>query len=131
MDIFDVIFNPETVAVVGASNSLGKWGADIFSRLKVAPLVRSAYPVNNKSEEIQGVKAYTSVRDIPEEIDFVVIAIPYEGVPGIIDDCVDKGVKAILIITAGLGETGPEGAELQRQVAEKAERAGIRLKIDK
>jgi len=123
----DLIFNPETVAVVGASNALGKWGAGIFSRLRVAPNVKSLYPVNKTSDEVQGVKAYPTVRDLPETVQFVVIAIPYEGVPGVIDDCVDRGVKTILIITAGLGETGPEGAELERQVAEKASRAGIRL----
>jgi len=127
MDHFDVIFNPETVAVVGASNALDKWGAGIFSRLLIAPEVKSIYPVNNKSVEVQGVKAYPTVRDLPERVDFVVIAIPYEGVLQVIKDCAEKGIKAALIITAGLGETGPEGAELERQVAAVASQAGIRL----
>ena len=127
MDHFEAIFNPETAAVVGASNALGKWGAGIFSRLLVATHLKKVYPVNQKSNQVQGVQAYASVRDIPGDIDFVVIAIPYEGVPAVIDDCVDKSVKTILIITAGLGETGPEGAALERQVADKACKAGIRL----
>jgi len=127
MDYFKAIFDPETVAVVGASNALGKWGAGIFSRLLVAPNVKKAYPVNTTSDIVQGIKAYRSVKDIPENVDLVVIAIPYEGVLDVIEDCVDKGVKAILIITAGLGETGPEGAALEKQVAEKAAGAGIRL----
>jgi acetyltransferase len=127
MSYFDAIFDPETVAVVGASNALGKWGAGIFSRLLVAPNVKNVYPINKTSDKVQGVDAYPSIKDAPGEIDFVVIAIPYEGVPGVIDDCVDKGVRTILIITAGLGETGPEGAALERQVADKAAKAGIRL----
>lgn len=124
---FDAIFDPDTVAVVGASNALDKWGAGIFSRLLVAPNVKNVYPINKTSDEVQGVQAYASIKDAPGEIDFVVIAIPYEGVPEVIDDCVDKGVRTILIITAGLGETGPEGAALERQVADKAAEAGIRL----
>lgn len=127
MSYFDAIFDPENVAVVGASNALGKWGAGIFSRLLVAPNVKNLYPINKTSDEVQGVKAYKSIKDTPGSIDFVVIAIPYEGVPGVIDDCVDKGVRTILIITAGLGETGAAGAALERQVAEKASKAGIRL----
>ena len=75
MEHFDVIFNPETVAVVGASNALDKWGAGIFSRLLIAPEVKSVYPVNNKSAEVQGVQAYPTVRDLPERVGFVVIAI--------------------------------------------------------
>lgn len=124
---FDAIFDPESVAVVGASNDLGKWGAGIFSRLLMAPNVKRLFPINKTSEKVQGEKAFTSIRDVPGEVDFVVIAIPYEGVPDVIDDCVNKGVRTILIITAGLGETGPEGAALERQVAEKAAAAGIRL----
>ncbi len=127
MSYFDAIFDPETVAVVGASNNLGKWGAGIFSRLLVARNVKNVYPINKTADTVQGIEAYTSIKDAPGQIDFVVIAIPYEGVPGVIDDCVDKGVTAILIITAGLGETGPEGAALERQVADKAAEAGIRL----
>lgn len=127
MSYFDAIFDPENVAVVGASNALGKWGAGIFSRLLVAPNVKNVYPINKTSDKVQGIQAYKSIKDTPGEIDFVVIAIPYEGVPGVIDDCVDKGVRTILIITAGLGETGPQGAALERQVADKAAEAGIRL----
>ena len=127
MSYFDAIFDPKNVAVVGASNTLWKWGAGIFSRLLTAPNVENVYPINKTSDEVQGVKAYKSIKDAPGMIDFVVIAIPYVGVPEVIDDCVHKGVRTILIITAGLGETGAKGAALEREVAEKAAKAGIRL----
>ena len=65
MNHFDSIFDPETVAVVGASNALYKWGAGIFSRVLQAPSVKRLYPVNNKTAEVQGVKAYPTVRDLP------------------------------------------------------------------
>ncbi len=127
MNHFELIFNPETVAVVGASNALDKWGAGIFSRVLTAPTVKKVYPVNKNATEVQGVRAYPTVRDLPETVDFVVIAIPYPDVPEVIRDCVAKGVRAALIITAGLGETGSEGAEMEREIIGTASKGGLRL----
>jgi len=127
MDHFELIFNPESVAVVGASNDLDKWGAGILERVLAAPTVKRVYPVNNKVTEVQGVKAYPSVRDLPEAVDFVAIVIPFPGVPDIVRDCVAKGVKTALIITAGLGETGGHGAELQQEIIDVASEGGLRL----
>jgi len=127
MNHFELIFNPKTVAVVGASNALDKWGAGIFSRVLNAPSVERVYPVNKHATEVQGVKAYPTVGELPETVDFVVIAVPFPGVPEVIRDCVEKGIKAALIITAGLGETGPEGAAMEREVASTASKGGLRL----
>lgn len=127
MEHFKRIFYPETMAVVGASNAIDKWGAGIFSRVLEAPELKRVYPVNRKSLEVQGVKAYPTVRDLPETVDFVVIAIPFPDVPDVIRDCVAKGVKAGLIITAGLGETGPEGLQMEREVVSIAREGGLRL----
>ncbi len=127
LEQIDLLFNPETVAVVGASDALEKWGAGIFSRVLASPSVKRAYPVNNRADEVQGVKAYPSVRDLPEPVDFVAIVVPYPGVPDVVRDCAARGVKTGLIITAGLGEAGPEGARLERQIVETARQAGIRL----
>ena len=127
MGLFDAIFNPETVAVVGASNALEKWGAGIFTRVLSSPTITRLYPINKTSAEVQGVKAYRSVRDLPEPVDFVAIVIPYPDVPEVIRDCVARGVKVALIITAGLGETGEEGARLEREILEIARRGGMRL----
>jgi len=127
MNHFEAIFNPESVAVVGASNALDKWGAGIFARVLTAPTIKKLYPVNRKASEVQGVKAYPTIRDLPEPVDFVAIVIPYPGVPEVIKDCVAVGVKVGLIITAGLGETGKEGAEMEREIVKMAREAGLRL----
>ncbi len=127
MNPFETIFNPESVAVVGASNALDKWGAGIFARVLTAPTIKRLYPVNKTAAEVQGVKAYPTIRDLPEPVDFVAIVIPYPGVPEVIRDCVAVGVKVGLIITAGLGETGEEGAEMEREIVKTAREAGLRL----
>ena len=127
MDYLEAIFNPETVAVVGASNALYKWGAGIFSGVLQAPSVKRLYPVNNNAAEVQGVKAYPTVRDLPETVDFVAIVVPFSGVPEIVRDCVAGGVKAALIITAGLGETGEEGVRMERDIVGTASQGGLRL----
>ncbi|MDP2919146.1 MAG: CoA-binding protein [Dehalococcoidia bacterium] len=127
MDPIEVIFNPESVAVVGASNDLTKWGAGIFARVLNSPSVKRLYPVNIHQPVVQGVKAYPSLRDLPEPVDFVAIVIPYPDVPKVIDDCVALGVKTALIITAGLGETGEEGVRLEREIVSKAQQGGMRM----
>ncbi len=127
MNHMEALFNPETVAVVGASDALDKWGAGVFTRLLEAPTLERLYPVNNRVSEVQGVKAYPTVRDLPEAVDFVAIVIPYPDVPSVVRDCVAKGVKAALIITAGLGETGAEGARLEQEIVSIAREGGLRL----
>ena len=127
MNHMELLFNPESVAVVGASNALEKWGAGIFNRVLHAPSIKRLYPINNKASEVQGVKAYASIRDLPETVDFVAIVIPYPDVPEVVRDCVAMGIKAGLIITAGLGETGPEGAAMEQEILRTAQEGGMRL----
>jgi len=127
IDRIGLIFDPETVAVVGASNALEKWGAGIFSRVLKAPYVKNAYPINRTSPEVQGVKAYPSIMDLPETVDFVAIVIPYPDVPGVVRECVARGIKAGLIITAGLGETGEDGKKLEQEIVQTALKGGMRL----
>jgi len=123
----DLIYNPESVAVVGASNDLSKWGAGIFARVLNSPTVKRAYPINNRVDEVQGTKAYPSIKDLPEIPDFIAIVVPYPGVPDVVRDCVAMGIKAGLIITAGLGEAGPEGVALEREILTTASEGGMRL----
>ncbi len=127
MNHFDLIFNPKSVAVVGASNAFEKWGAAVFTRVLRATSMKRVYAVNNHATEVQGVKAYPTVRDLPETVDFVAIVVPFPGVPQVMQDCVDMGVKAALIITAGLGETGGKGAEIEREIVRIAKRGGMRF----
>ena len=121
------LFNPKSVAVVGASNSPGKWGFNIINRVVETKGDRKIYPINNKSPEVAGLKAYPSVRDVPEPVEFVVIAVPYDTVPKVMDDCIANGCKAGLVITAGLGEAGEEGVKLEREILETARRGGLRF----
>jgi acetyltransferase len=85
------------------------------------------YPINPQGGQILGLKAYTSVREVPEDIDLAVVAIPAKLIPPIMDECGEKHVKSMIIISAGFKETGKEGAELERQVADLAKKNGIRI----
>ncbi len=127
MNHFEALFSPETVAVVGASNSLEKWGGGVFHSVLRTPALKRVYAVNKNTKEVQGVKTYPTVRDLPEPVDFVAIVIPFNDVLQVVQDCVARGVKAALIITAGLGETGPEGTRLQEEIVSTARKGGLRL----
>jgi acyl-CoA synthetase (NDP forming) len=123
----EYLFNPSSVAVVGASNVPGKWGFNIINRVMETKDNRKIYAINNKTPEVRGLKAYSRVIDVPDAVDFVVIAVPFTGVPQVMEDCVAKGVKAGLIITAGLGEAGEEGVKLEREIVAIARRGGLRF----
>ncbi len=122
----EYLFNPKSVAVVGASDMPMKWGFGIIHAVLDRKGNREVYAINNKREEVAGLKAYKSVRDVPGPVDFAVIAIPPADVPAVMEDCVAKGVKAALVITAGLGET-EEGKKLEQEILQIARRGGIRF----
>ena len=90
----DAFFKPESVAVIGASREPRKFGHVIFKNFVESEFKGKTYPVNPKAETILGFKAYPSLKEIPSELDLAVIAVPAQAVPGIIDECVSKGVKA-------------------------------------
>jgi acyl-CoA synthetase (NDP forming) len=121
------LFNPRSVAVIGASNTFGKWGFNIMGRVLQNRGDREVYPINRKDPEVMGLKAYKNLLDVPGPVDFVVITVPYEDVPAAMQDCVQKGVKAAVVITGGLAESGEEGARVEREVVEIARRGGIRF----
>ena len=125
------LFAPKSVAVFGASDRPDSVGQIVFQNMLQGGFQGKLYPINSKHPEVQGQRAYATIADIDAEIgdlvELVVIATPPQTVPGIIEDCGIHGVKAAVIITAGFGETGPEGAALERQVLENARRYNIRL----
>jgi len=123
----DAIFGPESVAVVGASDRPGSVGRTIMWNLISNPFGGTVYPVNARRQNVLGIKAYPSVSEVPERVDLAVIAAPAPTVPNIIRECVDAGVGGAIIISAGFRETGPKGAELERQVLEEARRGRIRI----
>ena len=123
----DAIFKPQSIAVIGASNTPGKWGYQMVTRPLFTGFRGTIYPVNNSEKVVMGLVSYPSVLDIPQPVDLAVVVVPAPVVPRVIAECVQKGVKGAVIITAGFAETGPEGRALQEQVVAIARKGGIRL----
>jgi acyl-CoA synthetase (NDP forming) len=123
----DNLFNPKSVAVIGASNTFGKWGYNVLNRALSHKQGREIYAINNKEPEVIEMKAYKSVVEVPGPVDFAVITVPFQDVPAAMEDCVRKGVRSAVVISGGLSETGEEGARVERQIVEIARRGGIRF----
>jgi acetyltransferase len=123
----DAIFRPETVAVIGATDRPGSVGRTIMWNLVSNPFGGTVFPVNERRQNVLGIKAYPSISEVPARVDLAVIAAPAPTVPQIISECVEAGVEGAIIVSAGFRETGPEGAELERQVLEEARRGRMRI----
>ncbi|MBR6162532.1 acetate--CoA ligase family protein [bacterium] len=125
-EILDKIMKPKSIAVVGASTKEHTIGSDIMKRLQEYKFTGKIYPVNPKGGIIEGLQAYTSVNEIPGEVDLAIIVVNAKFVLQTIDQCHEKGIKGLCIITAGFKETGAEGAELEKQLAQKVKDYGMR-----
>lgn len=125
--MLDAFFKPESVAVIGASRDPEKLGYAVLLNLKEAGFPGRIYPINPKADEILDLQAYPSVLDVPDPIDLAVIVIPYRFVPSVLEQCGEKGVKAVVVITAGFREAGREGLEREMELVEIAERCDLRL----
>ena len=117
--ILDKIMKPKSIAVSGASTKEHTIGSDIMKRLQEYKFNGKIYPVNPKGGIIEGLQAYTSVLEIPETIDLAIVVVNAKFVLSTIDQCHEKGIKGVCIITAVFKETGKEGAELGTQLVEK------------
>ncbi len=122
----DKIMRPKAIAVIGASTKDHTIGSDIMKRLKEYNFTGDIYPVNPKGGEIQGFKAYTSVKEIPGNVDLAIIVIAQKFVLNAIDECHEKGIKGICIISAGFKEAGEEGAQAERELVAKLKEYGMR-----
>ena len=120
------MFNPKSVAVVGASAKKGGVGNDVLLNL-IKDYKGAIYPVNPKGGEIEGLQAYTSLSEIPADVDLVLVLVNAKFVPSVVDQAIEKKVKAIVIISAGFKEIGPEGAAIEKEMARKAKEANIPL----
>ncbi len=127
--MIDQFFNPQSVAVIGASRDPEKLGYAVVRNLIESGFARErpVYPVNPKADEILGLKAYPSVRDIPDPVDLAVIVIPYRFVSQALRECGEKGVPAVVIITAGFREAGHEGLLREREIVEIARQYKMRV----
>src|SRR5450432_1525599 len=123
----DVFFSPKTVAVIGATEKPGTVGRTVLWNLVTSPFGGTVYPVNPNRPSVLGVKAYSSISDIPEPVELAVVVTPPASIPGIIKECGENGVQGAIVISAGFKEIGPEGAALERQLLAEARAAGIRV----
>jgi len=127
-EVLDAIFNPKSVAVIGASDNPGKLGSHVMRSLTEGKYPGRIYPVNPGKREILGIKTYPSLLHIPDEVDLSVIVLPAEQVPKTILECNEKGVKGIILITAGFKEIEDrKGESLQKEITELANRFGIKI----
>ena len=126
MQNLDKIMKPKSIAVVGASTKEHTIGSDIMKRLQEYKFNGNIYPVNPKGGIIEGLQAYTSVLEIPGEVDLAIIVVNAKFVLSTIDQCHEKGIKGLCIITAGFKETGAEGAEAEKQLLAKVREYGMR-----
>jgi len=127
-ELLDTAFNAESIAVVGASNSPAASGYYYMRYFLEYGYPGRIYPVNPRYEEVLGIKAYPSVKDIPEKVDYVICCIPAQGVPELLYDCAEKGVKIMHLFTARMRETGSEEVmELEEKIARLAKELNIRF----
>jgi acetyltransferase len=120
-------FSPKSVAIIGASRQKGKVGYEILTNLVAGGYEGKIFPVNNKTEEIEGLKCYPDLASIGETPDLVIIIVPAQYVPSVLEECARVQVKSAIVITAGFKEVGPEGKKLEDEVVQIARRAGIRF----
>lgn len=119
------MFNPKSVAVIGASATKGKLGNDVMRNLIDSGFDGRIYPVNPRAGEILGHQAYRTVNDIAGDVDMAVIVIPAKYVLDVVKQCAEKEVKALVVITAGFKEIGHEGAEAEKEIAKVAKENGM------
>jgi acetyl coenzyme A synthetase (ADP forming)-like protein len=121
------IFEPRSVVVVGANRERGKIGSEILHNLRAGGFKGQLFAVHPAASSIDDVPAYAAVSQIPGAIDLAVICVPAASVNSVADDCIAKGVKAIVVISAGFAEVGASGRALEIELVDKIRRAGIRL----
>ncbi|MDO9381145.1 MAG: GNAT family N-acetyltransferase [Nocardioidaceae bacterium] len=120
-------FNARSVAVVGASRRQDTIGQAMVRNLVLGDYSGSVYAVNPHAESVSGLPAYTSVQEIPGEVDLAIVAVPSESVPEVVLDCAAKGVHGMVVISSGFAETGEEGRRRQRRLLGLARSYGLRI----
>jgi acyl-CoA synthetase (NDP forming) len=120
-------FEPESVAIVGASNNPMRITYHLVANLIKLGFRGRIYPVNPGEKEILGLKAYPGVKHIPETVDLAVIGVSYAVTPEVLKECVDKGIKRVTLIAGGFSEAGEEGKRVQAEMARMVRQNGIRV----
>lgn len=127
IDTLDAFFNPGSVAIVGASSNFAKIGGRPVHNMKISGYGGRVYPVNPGAAEIQGLPAFPAVGDIPGPVDMAVIVVPMPFVEPALTACIDKGVKAAIVLSSGFAEISEDGARVQRRLADLGAEGGLRI----
>src|SRR5277367_2077131 len=123
----DVLFKPDSVAVIGATEREGSVGRAILSNLQIPTFQGEIFPVNPQHANVLGIPAYRSIREVPEAVDLAVIVTPAATVPALVRECVSAGVKSAIVISAGFRERGADGQALETQIAHELKSGHMRL----
>jgi acyl-CoA synthetase (NDP forming)/RimJ/RimL family protein N-acetyltransferase len=121
------LLHPRSIAVIGASSNRGKIGYVVLSNLIAADFAGTVYPVNAARESVRGVKAYPSVVDIPGDVDLAIVAVPADRVSDVLDGALEKGVKTLVIVSAGFADAGPRGLHSELELVGEARAHGMRV----
>jgi acetyltransferase len=122
----DIFFNPESVAIIGASKNPASINHNLIANLVNLGYEGRIFPVNPKVKEILGIKTYTNICDIEENVDLAVISVSYSLTPKVLEECVEKGVKNVTLVAGGFSETGLQGRHIQKQMGELLRKNGVR-----
>ena len=120
-------FFARTIAVIGATEKAGSIGRTIVWNLIKTPFGGTVFPVNPKRRSVLGIKTHPRIGDLLDPIDLAIVATPAPMVPDLIGECVEAGVRTVIVISAGFKEIGAEGAALERRIVEQARRSRIRV----
>ena len=123
----DQLFNPRSVAIIGASSDPAKLGGRPIRFLLEAGYEGAIYPINKRAETVQGLKAYACLADIPGDVDQALIIVPASAALEALQDCIAKNIKAVQVLSSGFSEESAEGLARQNQLVELAKRHGVRL----
>ncbi|MEU7766111.1 GNAT family N-acetyltransferase [Nocardia sp. NPDC049190] len=118
---------PRSVAVIGATPAAGRVGGVVLANLLSGAFQGPVFPVNPNRTSVRGVRAYATVREIPDEVDLAVVAVPTAAIGSVLDDCMAKGVKGLVVLTAGFAETGQGGVEAEHELVAAARGHGMRV----
>jgi len=121
------LFYPQSIAVIGASRNKSSIGGRLFNNIINADFMGPVYPVNPKTSVVRSIPTYASVLDIPGKVDLAFIVVPAAHVLNVVRECAEKGVKGLVVISAGFSEVGEAGARAERELVEIARSAGMRM----
>jgi len=121
------LLHPRSVAVIGASTEPSKIGYAVLTNLLAADFAGTVYPVNSEHRSVRGVRAYSSVLDIPDPVDLAVVAVPAAGIDSVMDACLAKGVRTLVVLSSGFADVGPDGRGAERRLVIEARAHGMRV----